>query len=64
MEIFETIAKLSRQGTSILLAEQNAAMAFSVASRGYVLNEGRVALSGTTSVLAVDEGVREAYLGV
>src|SRR5262249_6938439 len=46
-QIFETIAAVNRQGTTILLVEQNAAMALSIASRGYVLETGRVVLSGT-----------------
>jgi len=63
-EIFDTIAALGAQGTSILLAEQNANMAFHIATRGYVLSEGRRTLHGSTQALAGDAGVRQAYLGV
>jgi branched-chain amino acid transport system ATP-binding protein len=63
-EIFEAIAGLGRQGTAILIAEQNANMAFKVASRGYVLSEGRAVLEGTTALLKSEPRVREAYLGV
>jgi len=62
-EIFETIAELGRQGTSILIAEQNANMAFKLATRGYVLSEGRKVLEGSTASLKVEPKVREAYLG-
>ncbi len=63
-EIFETIEQLGRQGTTVLLAEQNAGMAFKVASRGYVLSEGRCVLSGSTDELVGNDMVKKAYLGV
>jgi len=62
-EIFEIIKRINAQGTSILLVEQNAAMAFSVANRAYVLETGRIVLEGTSQELANNPQVREAYLG-
>jgi branched-chain amino acid transport system ATP-binding protein len=62
-QIFETIADINRQGTTILLVEQNAAMALSIAHRGYVLETGTIALGGTAAALAEDPEVRRAYLG-
>ncbi|MER3410039.1 MAG: ABC transporter ATP-binding protein [Thermoleophilia bacterium] len=61
--IFETITEINRQGTPILLVEQNALMALEVAHRGYVLETGRVVLHGTARELRQDEQVRKAYLG-
>ncbi len=61
--IFETIARINRQGTTILLVEQNAAMALAIAQRGYVLETGTIALSGTAAELAQNPDVRRAYLG-
>jgi branched-chain amino acid transport system ATP-binding protein len=62
-QIFETINDINRQGTTILLVEQNAAMALSIAHRGYVLETGAVALSGTAGAMADNPDVRRAYLG-
>jgi branched-chain amino acid transport system ATP-binding protein len=62
-QIFETIREVNRQGTTILLVEQNAAMALEIAHRGYVLETGAVALAGTAADLAADADVRKAYLG-
>ena len=62
-EIFDIIKRINAQGTSILLVEQNAAMALSVAHRGYVLETGRIALAGTAEELLNDPQVRAAYLG-
>jgi branched-chain amino acid transport system ATP-binding protein len=62
-QIFETIRDINRQGTTILLVEQNAAMALSIAHRGYVLETGSVALSGTATELIENPDVRRAYLG-
>ena len=62
-QIFDMIKELHRQGTTILLVEQNAQMALSVADRGYVLETGRISLSGTGVELASSEDVRKAYLG-
>jgi branched-chain amino acid transport system ATP-binding protein len=62
-QIFDTIGSINRQGTTMLLVEQNAAMALSIAHRGYVLETGVVVLSGTAGELAQNERVRHAYLG-
>jgi branched-chain amino acid transport system ATP-binding protein len=62
-EIFEIIKRINAQGTSILLVEQNAAMALSIANRGYVLETGRIVLEGKADVLLSDPQVRGAYLG-
>lgn len=61
--IFEIIQEISSQGTTILLVEQNAHMALSIADRGYVIETGKVVLSGTAQELQQSEQVREAYLG-
>ena len=61
--IFETIVKLNKQGITILLVEQNAAMALSIADRGYVLETGSVALQGPGKELLHNEKVRKTYLG-
>jgi branched-chain amino acid transport system ATP-binding protein len=61
--IFETIVEVNKQGTSILLVEQNALMALEVASRGYVLETGKVALADNAKALAQNEQVRKTYLG-
>ncbi len=62
-EIFEIIRRINSEGTSILLVEQNAAMALSVADRGYVLETGSIVLEGTAQELARDPQVQAAYLG-
>jgi branched-chain amino acid transport system ATP-binding protein len=62
-EIFRIIREINLQGTSILLVEQNAHMALSVAHRGYVLETGRIALEGTAAELRDNARVRAAYLG-
>jgi branched-chain amino acid transport system ATP-binding protein len=61
--IFETIVEVNKQGTSILLVEQNALMALDVASRGYVLETGHVALADDANALAQNPEVRKTYLG-
>jgi branched-chain amino acid transport system ATP-binding protein len=61
--IFEIIVHLNREGYTILLSEQNAYKALKCAHRGYVLETGAVALTGTAADLLGDPGVREAYLG-
>jgi branched-chain amino acid transport system ATP-binding protein len=61
--IYETIGEINRSGVAILLVEQNAHRALDAASRGYVLETGRVVLDGATAVLRGDPRVREAYLG-
>lgn len=62
-QIFEIIESLHDAGTTILLVEQNAQMALSVATRGYVLETGRITLSGTGQELLHNDDVRKAYLG-
>lgn len=61
--IFELIESISKQGTTILLIEQNANMALSIADRAYVLETGRIAFSGDAASLADDPRIRKAYLG-
>jgi branched-chain amino acid transport system ATP-binding protein len=62
-QIFETVQTINRQGVTILLVEQNAAMALSIAERGYVLETGRLPLEGGARELADNPEVRRAYLG-
>ena len=62
--IFETIVEINKEGTPILLVEQNALMALDVADRGYVLQTGTIALEGDAKELQQNEDVRKAYLGV
>jgi branched-chain amino acid transport system ATP-binding protein len=62
-DIFRVIHQLNEEGTTILLVEQNALMAFSVAHRGYVLETGRVVLEGTVDELRENPEVQRAYLG-
>ncbi len=62
-QIFDIIVKLNESGTTILLVEQNAQMALSVAHRAYVLETGRITLTGTGDELAASEQVKKAYLG-
>jgi branched-chain amino acid transport system ATP-binding protein len=62
-QIFETIIGINKQGTTVLLVEQNAYMALQIAARGYVLQTGEVALAGSAQDLRANEEVRKAYLG-
>lgn len=62
--IFETIKKLNEQGTTILLVEQNALMALSIAHRGYVLQTGSIALTDDAAKLKQNEMVQKTYLGI
>ncbi len=62
-QIFSIIKDINEQGTTILLVEQNARMALTVAHRGYVLQTGQIVLSGTAKDLQTNETVRKAYLG-
>ncbi|MBR5909278.1 MAG: ABC transporter ATP-binding protein, partial [Schwartzia sp.] len=62
-EIFSIIVDINKTGTTVLLVEQNANMALSIAHRAYVLETGRIALSGDAKELAASEEVRKAYLG-
>jgi branched-chain amino acid transport system ATP-binding protein len=61
--IFDTIGEINQQGTTILLVEQNAAQALSLANRGYVIETGRIVLENDAKDLLADEQVRKAYLG-
>ncbi len=61
--IYETVAEINKQGTTILLVEQNANYALEVSARGYVLETGKVALSDTSSALRDNPEVQKAYLG-
>ncbi|NLJ64302.1 MAG: ABC transporter ATP-binding protein [Christensenellaceae bacterium] len=63
IDIFKTIRKLNERGISILLVEQNAKLALKVADYAYVMENGRISLSGVASEIAEDEKVRAAYLG-
>jgi branched-chain amino acid transport system ATP-binding protein len=60
---FDIIREINEQGTTIFVVEQNAAMALSIADRGYVLQTGRIVLSGTADSLLNDQRMRTAYLG-
>ena len=62
-QVFDIISALHKAGTTILLVEQNAEMALSVADRAYVMETGRITLSGTGEELAASEEVQKAYLG-
>jgi branched-chain amino acid transport system ATP-binding protein len=62
-EIFDIIKEISQEGVTILLVEQNAHMALSVADRGYVLETGAIELEGSAKELAENESVQAAYLG-
>jgi branched-chain amino acid transport system ATP-binding protein len=61
--VFEVIASLSARGIAVLLVEQNARAALKLANRGYVLETGRITLTGSGADLAADRRVRDAYLG-
>lgn len=61
--IMETIQEINRRGVTVLLSEQNAAMALSISHRGYVLENGRIVLEGTSRELMDNEEVKRAYLG-
>jgi branched-chain amino acid transport system ATP-binding protein len=62
--IFQTIAEINREGTTVLLVEQNANAALRLARRAYVLENGRIALEGAAAELTRNEAVRRAYLGI
>ncbi|MEW4354359.1 ABC transporter ATP-binding protein [Streptococcus pneumoniae] len=62
-EIFDIIQDIQKQGTTVLLIEQNANKALSIANRGYVLETGKIVLSGTGQELLASDEVRKAYLG-
>jgi len=62
--IFETIQQINKEGTTILLVEQNALMALSIAQRGYVLQTGEIVISDTAQNLKNNPTVQKAYLGI
>ena len=62
-EIFNIIVDINKTGTTVLLVEQNANMALSIANRAYVLETGRITLSGDAKELTASEDIRKAYLG-
>ena len=62
-QIFDIVRELNAAGTTILLVEQNASKALAIADRAYVLETGRITLSGTGSELRASENVKKAYLG-
>jgi branched-chain amino acid transport system ATP-binding protein len=62
-QIFDTVQSINRSGTTILLVEQNAAMALTIAQRGYVLESGSIVLEGSARSLASNVDIRRAYLG-
>jgi branched-chain amino acid transport system ATP-binding protein len=62
-EVFDIIQKISQSGTTVLLVEQNAKKALSIADRAYVLETGKIALTGKASELINDENIKKAYLG-
>jgi branched-chain amino acid transport system ATP-binding protein len=61
--VFRLVAEIHKQGATILLVEQNAHLALKVASKGYVLETGRLVLEGSPESLWSDERIRDAYLG-
>ena len=63
-DIFDTILEINKEGTTILLVEQNAQMALSVADRGYVMQTGEIVLQDTAANLKENEMVQKAYLGI
>ncbi len=63
MSVFESLLQINREGTTILLVEQNARMALHFSKRGYVLENGRLALKGSSQDLLVNPEVKKTYLG-
>lgn len=63
-EVFETIEKIRKTGVSVLIIEQNLAAAMKIAQRGYVMENGRIILEGTSKELLENEEVKKAYLGI
>jgi branched-chain amino acid transport system ATP-binding protein len=63
-QIFEIVERLNREGLTVLLVEQNARMALSIAHRAYVLEQGRIAFEGTAAAVSANEAISRAYLGV
>ncbi len=62
-QIFATVQEINREGVTVLLVEQNAAMALAICHRGYVMETGKIILEGTSAELTGNEKVRQAYLG-
>ncbi|MDY3361991.1 MAG: ABC transporter ATP-binding protein, partial [Clostridium celatum] len=62
-DIFDNIVEINKSGTTVLLVEQNANMALSIADRAYVLETGTIVIDGKADVLLKDDRIREAYLG-
>ena len=62
--VYDALAQISRMGTTILLVEQNAKLALSIAHFGYIMESGRIVLEGTTDTLRNNEDVKELYLGL
>ena len=62
--VFDALANLNRDGTSILLVEQNVVRALELASRAYVMQSGRIALQGSAQEIGASDEVRRAYLGL
>jgi branched-chain amino acid transport system ATP-binding protein len=63
-DLLRTIRELNREGLTCLLVEQNVAVSLKLATSGYVLENGRIMLSGTGAALLADDRVRQAYLGM
>jgi branched-chain amino acid transport system ATP-binding protein len=63
-EAYTALAELREGGLTVIVAEQQVPLALELADRGYVLDHGRVTLTGTSDQLAADPGVRTAYLGI
>ncbi len=63
LKIFEVVRQLNQKGISILLVEQAARLALKLAHRGYVMETGRITISGTAASLLADPRVQDAYLG-
>ena len=64
LDMFRAIRQINAQGTSVLLVEQNVAMAMEIASRAYVMEEGRIVAEGRASELLTRPEIRKAYLGL
>jgi len=63
MSVFESLKEINREGTTILIVEQNARLALQFAGRGYVLENGKLVLEGGSEQLLANPGVKKAYLG-
>ena len=63
-EVFQTIRALAQRGLTILLVEQNVALSLKISQRAYVLENGRIVMSGTGAELLADDRVRQSYLGI